>query len=575
MPITHAFVSGISDSGDATLVQPSAWNDEHVDAWRVELRASGGDDAAAFRDAVAAAEPGTTFFLPDPLYLFSTADANDICVDIDTDHVSFVGIGPAAFSIGEPDQTGLSTVIKAVGLSADTTMFRWRPKVWDATAPGQQTVGGGLRNLSLYGNDNADVLLEIGGGCVQQEFIDLYCSGTAKHGLIMGRGNTTVGTVYGWNSAHHQYFRRVEFHSWAADDVIILDGNHDAAGGENTYGVMFLQCAVIHAGVGVHLYGCDDVAFINCGFGSSEPTVDYSFVVEGSSPTSNQIADSVLQIGSWGNTASHQLYKSATDTLPGFAKGHLGLGVSMTDAEARPVWEPGSLYHYIDNYGRHNLQFDQRMGARWQDDFIGPVSGAIGELGWTLETVGSSGVADITSTASHPGILRLTTGTASGDTASLSWLHGTVNNGGWFLTGGQFASYFVFRLPQTDSNTIARVGFSQNRTGTPSSGIYLEKLTGDTSWFAVCRSADVSSRSTALSAVVADTWVGLRIDRLRSDAVAFAIDDRLQVANQKVLTTNIPTTQPLFPFFYIETATTAAKSLDLDSWSLDLQGLVR
>jgi hypothetical protein len=30
MPITHSFVSAVSDGGDATLVRPSDWNDDHV-----------------------------------------------------------------------------------------------------------------------------------------------------------------------------------------------------------------------------------------------------------------------------------------------------------------------------------------------------------------------------------------------------------------------------------------------------------------------------------------------------------------------------------------------------------------
>ena len=30
MPIEHAFVSAVADGADATLVQPSDWNDKHV-----------------------------------------------------------------------------------------------------------------------------------------------------------------------------------------------------------------------------------------------------------------------------------------------------------------------------------------------------------------------------------------------------------------------------------------------------------------------------------------------------------------------------------------------------------------
>lgn len=47
MPVTHAFVSAIADGGDATLVRPSDWNDDHVVVLRTITISSGSFTAGA------------------------------------------------------------------------------------------------------------------------------------------------------------------------------------------------------------------------------------------------------------------------------------------------------------------------------------------------------------------------------------------------------------------------------------------------------------------------------------------------------------------------------------------------
>src|SRR5262245_37194239 len=42
MPIDHVFVSGKSDGGDASLVQPSNWNDHHAIAATIQVFTSSG-----------------------------------------------------------------------------------------------------------------------------------------------------------------------------------------------------------------------------------------------------------------------------------------------------------------------------------------------------------------------------------------------------------------------------------------------------------------------------------------------------------------------------------------------------
>jgi len=48
MPVTHAFVSGKSDSADATLVNPSDWNDPHSGSdWDAVLTKSADEDVSS------------------------------------------------------------------------------------------------------------------------------------------------------------------------------------------------------------------------------------------------------------------------------------------------------------------------------------------------------------------------------------------------------------------------------------------------------------------------------------------------------------------------------------------------
>src|SRR5688500_12838419 len=60
--------------------------------------------------------------------------------------------------------------------------------------------------------------------------------------------------------------------------------------------------------------------------------------------------------------------------------------------------------------------------TRFQDDFMGggTSTGLIGEKGWSLTLVSTGGVTPLTAVASHPGILRMSTGATSSSVARIT-----------------------------------------------------------------------------------------------------------------------------------------------------------
>ncbi len=532
----------------------------------VVLRAAGGtaDDAQAFRDAMDAALPGTTFLLPDPLYQFTTQNGDGVFVDIDKPNIRFEGLGRSPAHIGVPGTSGPTTVIRAGG-GAGGTMFRWRPVTFDAADDTDMIAGGGLSRLDLQGNANADLCLRISGGVTDVVFEDVWMANALEGACVIGLAPNTV--VEAWTFPRHIRFAGCVLR--AVNDTPALTLDHG-------FGMWFQACNFIYSGasgMGIHAISNDDIILYGCSFVSSTPATSYAVVNEGSDDT---YSDTVVMFGAWGNNAQRVLNKGTGDDNP--SKGTLLLGLSMTDATMRPEWEPGGMLHYVDTMGRHNLRYDLRTAAHWEEDFIGDVAdGLIGELHWARAGAGST-VVGVASEANHPGIVRGTTAATTGSHCTVCLLHGTGGTPDrWLLGAEDFYSYFVFRLPATDANTIARVGFSETRVGgTPTGGFYIEKLAADTQWFAVSRAGGTQTRvGTAMGTVTANAWVGLQIHKRADGQVGFSITDAQHwMQAPHVISTNVPS-GALFPMFQIETAANAAKTMDVDAFSLNLHGLVR
>lgn len=146
----------------------------------------------------------------------------------------------------------------------------------------------------------------------------------------------------------------------------------------------------------------------------------------------------------------------------------------------------------------------------------------IGELGWTPRGT----VTPEPPSADHPGQVRISTGVTSGTLAAISL--GAA--GGGLLPSGPFVGEFIFAITEPTS-TICRVGFMDEVASPPSDGIYLEKLAGDSAWYAVCRSGGTDSTRVQIgvSTLAAAASAGATNVKL-NNAIGLSVGQNLYIA---------------------------------------------
>lgn len=176
----------------------------------------------------------------------------------------------------------------------------------------------------------------------------------------------------------------------------------------------------------------------------------------------------------------------------------------------------------------------------YQTDFLGAASADTGEssyANWDLSLISSGTQAKVAGTASHPGILRLS---SSATANSGAYVRTAVES--FTLSGGGAFSEFVF-LIGTLTNTTIRMGFLDTGTSTDATdGAYLEiPATGA----AVGKTANNSTRTTSatIATLSTATWYrGRIIVNFDASAVWFGIYSETGTLLGSVTnTTNIPT----------------------------------
>lgn len=203
----------------------------------------------------------------------------------------------------------------------------------------------------------------------------------------------------------------------------------------------------------------------------------------------------------------------------------------------------------------------------WEEFIRGAnVSPNIGTLGWSITLV--SGFADFTDTdfQGHPGLFRLQSNATTNGGADL------------FLTlntdpTDNFDSIHIIKVSTAVADTVIRVGYSANTMGSntrPASGIYFEKLVGDTNWFAITRSSNTETRTDTTVAVSTTNFQRFRIRRVNGTTIGFTIDGGSEITH----TTNISAVALRFVVGMIGTTTTN-KLLSIDYYGLKVTGLSR
>lgn len=195
------------------------------------------------------------------------------------------------------------------------------------------------------------------------------------------------------------------------------------------------------------------------------------------------------------------------------------------------------------------------------DDFMGGsvASGQLGKLGWQIFGPGSRPAAVF----DHPGQYRGSTAASPGATAGIF-----LPEANDFLASRTFDMVFIARLVQSDANTEARIGASQGASMTPTEGVFFRKYGADTVWKAVC----VAGGAETITSTGVSTDANYHYFRIRNvgGSMVFNVDGSADIT----IATNIPTVAMIM-IAMIATLTTAAKSLDIDYWSIQMTGLNR
>lgn len=360
--------------------------------------------------------------------------------------------------------------------------------------------------------------------------------------------------------------------------ISIREGDGDAANGigirlTSAAGVVgntslnnFTNIFVCHYnGNGIELRDCDSNTFhkiLTQGLGGSGIGVVF-YGSDGSIDNASGNTFTDLQ------AASGVLAKAATGGGALHSDGNFAKLSQVNSGGVDPVVEDGAGFQWIRDDGQSVLIRPYwRVAFHQRDEFIGGLSnssGNIGELGWSA----SGGTwTSIAPEANHPGIYRLDTGASSGTMCAI--FMGAVGTGG-FIATEMFDIWVDIRLNNTDTDTLARLGVMNNGTSNPSSsGIFIEKLEADGSWYGVTRSGGVQTRTAALSAV--DTnFRRVRIRRIDGSTIGFTFHNSgVEVTS----TTNIPT-GAVQPFVQIRNNVASSKTLDIDSYDLAILGLGR
>jgi hypothetical protein len=507
----------------------------------VVIRASGAGDGAQVNAVIQAATGPTRLLFPDAAYQI------DEQIVVDKDNIFFVG----ASSATNPDSSGRTTF---------TVTDTWSGPVllWSrsgGTTSEYSVSGGGLSGIYVYGANIADdgIGIKMARNLSFHDFSVQSCAGSALQ-------LTTNGTTGQYDDVSNCRFRDFQLIQSDAVGLEIVGG----------YGCSFTGFSLTilgTTGTGISIIDADDMYFDEFAVyvASGCVSVDLPGEDYGSGAAANACV--------WGKGFFNG-YPVIKTTSAGFdlvARGNLFLGLSTIDVVTTWNVAPGAAPSYLDTDGRHNLRQHGKTTSLVQDDFIAGslTSGDIGELGWTLP---SGTLAYGAGVASHPGVVRLSTGSTITTLAALVLRPSTT---GLVLPADSFDMEFVLALHTMDTDTSIRFGLLDGYSGfNPTQGIWFEKAGAATAWYVACKDGSGTTGSTALAAPVADTYQRFRIRRINSTTIGFTIGDLANGASDYTITANVPT-KALTPMLLLLNTAAADKSVDIDWFQLHITGMSR
>jgi len=207
--------------------------------------------------------------------------------------------------------------------------------------------------------------------------------------------------------------------------------------------------------------------------------------------------------------------------------------------------------------------FDRSV-ARWVEEFASGLAtaGNVGSLGWTFSNNnGSSSVSLLEGEADHPGIVKVKTGTTSGNDSSMALRNGIgVNDIARFdNTAGWEFQWLVRPTQVTDvAHWIGLGAYGQPFASSGSIAVKFDTNASDATWiFQNCNGTCGTAASTVTP--VAGTWYLIRIRSLVAGTILFSVNGESEVS----ISSNLPTAT-LSPGISVRTRTAAESSLDVD-----------
>lgn len=201
--------------------------------------------------------------------------------------------------------------------------------------------------------------------------------------------------------------------------------------------------------------------------------------------------------------------------------------------------------------------FPNPSRALREDDFLNSSteSGEIGDLGWIVvgtSATGSQGAG----VASHPGIMQIASGAASGNLSAFQLGSGQV------IPADIARMIAIVRIPTTITAAKMRVGFMQSPSTAEggTAGVYLEyDSVLSANWAAVTRTASAETRTDTLVPVVVNNWFRLDMQPVGANW-AFVVNAAAVVTS----TSNVPTTGAGGLGVVSETSENVTKIFDID-----------
>lgn len=226
-----------------------------------------------------------------------------------------------------------------------------------------------------------------------------------------------------------------------------------------------------------------------------------------------------------------------------------------------------------EGIGTTEQYMDPRVLLYDFEDFISKSSGAGdttgGKHGWATTNSGTGGIAHIgTAIIGHPGVIQMTTGAAPGGSAQLTILSPGV---GAFHSNELFTSVWMLQVPTVVADTIVRFGCADEGLS-PFHGVYFEKDSAETAWFAVTENNNVPVRITTGIAVDAG-YHRFKIRRITTTTVGFTIDNNTELVRTFAGPTGAVVGIQLSA--YIESIAGTDKLLNLDFADILITGLSR